>query len=46
MFYVFIFQDALCFGISDEDVMVNLAEAIENYRWGEFEVRLDAHHDY
>jgi len=25
--------------------MVNLAKAIENCRWGEFETWLDAHHD-
>jgi len=37
MFYTFIFQDVLRFETSDKDIMVNLAEAIENYRWGEFE---------
>jgi len=37
MFYTFIFQDALHFGISGEDVIVDLAEVIENYRWLEFE---------
>ena len=45
MFYAFILQDALRFGISGEDVMVNLAEAIENYKWGEFKAWLDAHYD-
>jgi len=45
MFYASIFQDALHFVISGEDVMVNLAEAIENYRWGEFKAWLDVHHD-
>ena len=35
MFYAVIFQDALHFGISDEDIVVNLIEAIENYRWAE-----------
>jgi len=45
MFYAFIFQDALRFRISGEDVMVDLVEAIENYRWCEFEAWLDAHHD-
>jgi len=25
--------------------MIDLAEAIENYSWGEFEAWLDAHHD-
>jgi len=45
MFYDFISQDALCFGISGKDVIVDLAEAIENCRWVEFEAWLDAHHD-
>ena len=45
MFYAFIFQDALCFEISGEDIMVDLAKAIQNCRWGEFEAWLDAHHD-
>jgi len=45
MFYAFILQDALRFGISDEDIMIDLTEAIENYSWGEFEAWLDAHHD-
>jgi len=30
MFYAFIFQDALRFGICGEDVVADLAEAIEN----------------
>ena len=45
MFYAFVFQDALYLEISGEDVMVNLAEAIENCRWAEFEAWLDTHHD-
>jgi len=45
MFYAFIFQDVLRFGISGEDVMVNLTKAIKNYRWGEFEAWLDGYHD-
>jgi len=45
MFYAFIFQDALHFGITNEDVMVDLQEAIENCRWAEFEAWFDAHHD-
>ena len=44
MFYAFIFQDALRFGIYGEDVIADLAEAIKNYRWVEFEARLDVHH--
>jgi len=43
--YAFIFQDAFRFRINGEDVMVDLAEAIENYRWREFEAWLDAHYD-
>jgi len=45
MFYAFIFQDDLLFCFIDEDAMVNLAEAISHYEWGEFESWLDAHHD-
>ena len=45
MFCAFIFQDDLPFEISDEDIMVNLEEVIENYRWGEFKIWLDVHHD-
>jgi len=45
MFYAFIFRDALRFRISGEDIMVDLAEGIENCRWAEFEAWLDAHHD-
>ena len=37
MFYAFIFQYALRFGICGEDVVADLVEAIENYRWVEFE---------
>ena len=44
MFYAFIFQDALRFGICGEGVVANLAEAVENYRWAEFEAWLDVHH--
>jgi len=44
MFYAFIFQDALHFEICGEDVVADLAEAIEHYRWAEFEARLDVHH--
>ena len=44
MFYAFILQDALRFGICGEDVVADLAEAIKNYRWAEFEARLDVHH--
>jgi len=44
MFYAFIFQDALRFGNCGEDVVADLAEAIENYRWAEFEAWLDVHH--
>ena len=44
MFYVFIFQNALRFGICGEYVMVDLAEAITNYRWAEIEAQLDVHH--
>jgi len=41
MFYAFIFQDVLRFGIYGKDVMANLAKVIENCKWEE----LDAHHD-
>jgi len=44
MFYAFIFQGALHFGLCGEDIVVHLAEAIENYRWTEFEAQLDVHH--
>jgi len=44
MFYAFIFQDALRFGICGEGIVANLAEAVENYRWAEFESRLDVNH--
>jgi len=37
MFYAFVFQDSLCFGIIGKDGMVGLAEAIENCIWAEFE---------
>ena len=45
MFYAFVFQDALHFGLCSKDVMAELADAIENCRWAEFETRLDAHRD-
>jgi len=45
MFYAFVFQVALHFGICGEDVMADLADAIENCRWAELEAWLDAHHD-
>jgi len=45
MFYAFIFQDTLRFGISGEDVMVDLTEVIKNCRWAEFEAWLGAHLD-
>jgi len=45
MFYAFVFQDVLRFGICGEDVMAKLVEAIENRKWAEFEAWLDVHHD-
>ena len=45
MLYAFIFQDAIRFKIRGKDVMVNLAEAIDNCRCAKFEAWLDAHHD-
>ena len=33
MFYAFVFQDALHFGLCDENIMANLADVIEDYRW-------------
>jgi len=41
MFYAFVLQDALHFGICGENVMADLLEVIENSRWA----WLDAHHD-
>jgi len=43
MFYTFVFQDALYFGLCGKDVMAVLADAIENCRWAELEAWLDAH---
>ena len=45
MFSAFIFQDALRFKISGEDIIVDVAEAIENCRCGESKGCLNAYHD-
>ena len=45
MLYAFVFQDALHFKICGKDIMADLAEAIKNCTWAEFEARLDGHHD-
>jgi len=45
MFYAFVFQDVLRFGICGEAVLADLVEAIENRRWAEFKAWLDVHHD-
>jgi len=45
MSYAFVFQDALHFGLCDENVMTNLADAIEDCTWSELEAWLDNHHD-
>jgi len=36
MFYAFVFQDALRFGVINEDAMVNIDEAIKNRECSEF----------
>jgi len=46
MFYAFVFQDVLHFGICGEDVMTDLTKVIETCKWAKFEAWLDAHHDY
>ena len=45
MSYAFVFQDAIHFGLCDENVMTNLADAIEDCTWSELEAWLDNHHD-
>jgi len=45
VFYVFVFQDALHFGLCSEDVMAELADTIENCRWAELDIWLGAHLD-
>ena len=45
MFDAFIFQDALRFGVIDEDAMISLAKAIGNHEWDELEAWLETHHD-
>ena len=45
MFYAFIFQDVIWFGITDEDARISLNDAIKNHEWGEFEAWPDTHRD-
>ena len=45
VFYVFVFQDALHFGLCSEDIMAELADTIENCRWAELDIWLGAHRD-
>ena len=45
MFYAFVFQDALHFGLCGKDVMAELADAIQNCRWAKLEAWLDVHRD-
>jgi len=45
MFYAFIFQDALRFGLGSEEDKANLADVAEDYHWAELEAWLDAHRD-
>ena len=41
MFYAFVFQDVLHYGLCDEDVITSMASAIEDYRWAELKAWLD-----
>ena len=41
MFYAFVFQDVLHYGLCDEDVMASMAAANEDCRWAELEAWLD-----
>jgi len=44
MFYTFIFQDVLHYGLCDEDVMASMAAIIEDCQWAELEAWLDNLH--
>uniref|UniRef100_A0A7C8ZH26 Uncharacterized protein n=2 Tax=Opuntia streptacantha TaxID=393608 RepID=A0A7C8ZH26_OPUST len=45
MFYAFVFQDALHFGLCSKHVIPELADVIENCRWAALEAWLNAHRD-